>query len=44
MEREHSETTASPIELGSVSGDTQGDGGFYWEIGGLQPHPGISND
>lgn len=29
------------VELGSVSADTQGDGGLYWEIGGLQPHPGI---
>lgn len=44
MEREHSNPSASLVELGSISGDTQGNGGFYWEIGGLQPHPGISDD
>ena len=44
MERDHVEYDAGLIELGSLSEDTHGDGGFYWEIGGLQPHPGISAD
>ena len=44
MEREHCETPASLVELGSVSGDTQGDGGIYWEGFALQPHPGISDE
>ena len=44
MERDTFDSPASLIELGSVSADTQGDNGFYWEIGGLNPHPGSSND
>lgn len=44
MERENHDSPAALIELGSVSADTKGDGGFYWEIGGLRPHQGISDD
>lgn len=44
MERENHDGPADLIELGSVSADTKGDGGIYWEIGGLQPRPGISAD
>lgn len=43
MEREAQNIFEGPVELGSVTADTHGDGGFYWEIGGLQPHPGISD-
>ena len=42
MEREHD--NAGLVELGSVSGDTQGAGGIYWETFVLQPHAGISHD
>jgi hypothetical protein len=44
MERDNHDRTEALIELGSVSADTKGDGGIYWEIGGLQPQPGISAD
>jgi hypothetical protein len=43
MEREFTDTPAV-IDLGSVSGDTHGDVGIYWEGFALQPHPGISDD
>jgi hypothetical protein len=44
MERDtHGQGTAL-VELGSVTADTKGDGGLYWELGGLQPHPGLSAD
>lgn len=44
MERDNSERPTSLIELGSISGDTQGQGGIYWETFVLQPHQGISDD
>ena len=44
MERDNSETPAGLIELGSVSGDTQGGYGIYWETFVLFPHAGISDD
>ena len=43
MELDTFELLEVTTELGSVTADTKGDGGFYWEIGGLQPHPGISD-
>lgn len=44
MQRDNCDTPIGLIELGSVSHDTQGEGGFYWEGFITQPHPGISPD
>lgn len=43
MERNREEPSAV-IDLGTVSDDTRGDGGIYWEGFALQPHPGMSAD
>jgi hypothetical protein len=43
MERDSNQAPAV-IDLGSVSGDTQGDRGVYWEGFALQPHAGISDE
>ena len=43
MERDRNEASAV-IDLGSVSDDTRGDGGIYWEGFALQPHAGISDE
>lgn len=32
------------VELGSVSGDTAGDRGVAFEVGGRMPVPGLSQD
>ena len=43
MERDREEASAV-IDLGTVSDDTRGDGGIYWEGFALQPHAGISDE
>lgn len=43
MERDINEAPAV-IDLGTVSNDTHGDGGVYWEGFALQPHSGISDE
>jgi hypothetical protein len=44
MERDKQESGDRLVELGSVTRDTQGDGGIYWETHGMRPFPGICDD
>ncbi len=43
MERENP-TPVELIELGSVSGDTEGNFGRHWELNGLRGTTGLSDD
>jgi hypothetical protein len=42
--KDRNEANVNVIELGTVSGDTLGDRGTYWESFALQPRTGISDD
>lgn len=42
MEREKHQDTADLIQLGSISGDTRGNGGVFYEAFSLGPWPGLS--
>jgi hypothetical protein len=46
MMKKHEEArvAAETVQLGSVSGDTQGDGAVFWEATGLRPFTGISDE
>ena len=44
MERTAPDGPLEPIELGSATAATQGNGGVYWEAAGLMPHAGITED
>ena len=44
MERDNRESTATLIELGTASVETQGPGGFYIEREGYWIHPGLTDD
>lgn len=43
MERDDLDNPAGLIELGSVSGETKGDPGVYWEASGLSDRPTLSD-
>jgi len=43
MERDSNNELAL-VELGTISNDTHGDRGVYWEGFALQPHAGISDE
>jgi len=44
MTKDNRDETTALVELGSVSGDTRGIDGPYWETGGLDRLPGLSQD